>query len=159
MRTVAVETAPTLTDIWSALHTDVELKVRASEVHFLRMLALGADDDVVSQLLLRKLRLAHVAADVAEPDRVFLNSFVEYRFDAGPATFGQLVRPSPHAPSYAIGVTSLLGAGLIGLRAGQIVLWPNAGGTLCDLHLLHVENRPGLGQWLGGEAAEGPLDA
>jgi len=159
MRAPDVEAVPSLGDIWSALHKGVDLEVREGEVHYLRMLAIAADDDVVSHLLLRKLRMARATnAASADSDRIFMNSFVEYRFDGGPVVFGQLVHPSPHAPSYGISVTSLPGAGLIGLAAGQTILWPDAGGTLCDLETVHVENCPGLSQWLGSEPEQGLVD-
>lgn len=135
--------------MWSALHEDTRLTVRESEVHYFRMVALAADDDLVSCLLLSKLRLARADAAPAPGRLVVMNSFLEYRFDGGERRFGQIVHPSAFAPAYGISVVSLIGAGLIGLEAGQTILWPDASGTLCDLHVAHVENCPGLSDWLG----------
>lgn len=152
MRPLEEGFALSVSGIWSALHADSGLIVRESEVHYLRTIALAARDDLVSHLLLRKLRLARVAAAAAAPDRlVFMNSFLEYRFDGGEQRFCQLVHPSALAPNYGVAIDSLIGAGLIGLRAGQTILWPDPAGTLCDLHVAHVENCPGLADWIGFE--------
>jgi regulator of nucleoside diphosphate kinase len=141
--------------IWWALHRGNELVIHENEIHQLRVMALGADGDLVSHLLLRKLQIAHVANGASIPDSVIaLNSFCEFSFDGGEQRFCQLVRPSSYAPSYGLSVLSLAGAGLIGLRAGQTILWPNEAGTLCDLHVARVENRPGLGDRLGSTPEE-----
>lgn len=142
--------ADSLGGIWSALHKDVELTISESQVHYLRTMALMIDDDVTSSLLLRKLRVARIVAASKLPrDIVAVNSFLEYRFDAGPKEFCQLLHPSIHRPDYALPITGSIGAGLIGLRAGQTILWPDESGALCDLTALHVENCPGLSAWLG----------
>ena len=142
--------AESLGTVWWALHRDTELVIRESEIHHLKMLALGADDDLVSHLLLRKLQLASVAHGAAVPDSlVALNSFCEFNLDGREPRFCQLVRPSPYAPNYGLSILTLEGAGLIGLRAGQTILWPNGAGALSELHVARVENCPGLGDWLG----------
>ena len=125
--------------IWSALHKDVELAIGEAEVHYLRALAVTIDDDTTSCLLLRKLRLARIApaAEIAR-DTVMMNSFLEFTFDGQPKRFGQLVHPWVNAPAYGISITTLLGAGLIGLRAGQTILWPDESGSLFDLKVLAV---------------------
>lgn len=150
MRSLEPGFAESLSGIWSALHNHSELTIRESEVHYLQMLALAADDDLVSHLLLKKLRIATVTGAPSAPERlVAMNSFLEYRFDRAQKRFCQLVHPSAYAPNYGVSVVSLIGAGLIGLRAGQSILWPNEAGTLCDLEVVHVENCPGLNDWLG----------
>ena len=142
--------------LWLALHRGNELVIHENEIHQLKMLALGADDDLISHLLLRKLQIARVANGASFPDSVVaLNSFCEFRFDGGEQGFCQLVRPSSYAPNYGLSVLSLAGAGLIGLRAGQTVLWPNEAGTLCDLQVARVENCPGLSDRLGSASEEG----
>ena len=149
------EFAASLGGIWSALHRDARLAVRESEIHGLQLLAIAADDELVSQLLLRKLRLARVArGDGGNARLVSLNSFLEYRFDGKGTRFGQLVHPTRYPPSCGIEVTSLIGAGLLGLSAGQTILWPNSAGTLCDLEVVHVENCPGLSGWVRDRPAE-----
>lgn len=141
--------------VWWALHRGNELVIHESEIHLLKMLALGADDDLISHLLLRKLQIARITNGESIPDSVVaLNSFCEFTFDGGEQGFCQLVRPSPYAPSYGLSVLSLAGAGLIGLRAGQTILWPNEAGTLCDLHVARVENSPGQSHWLGSTPEE-----
>jgi regulator of nucleoside diphosphate kinase len=154
--TISGETlAPSLSGIWSALHQDIELWVRDCELHYLKMLALTADDDLVSHLLLAKLRLAgRVDHRSAPASLVVMNSFLEYRLDGGGRSFCQLVHPTAPQTGYGVSIQSLLGAGLIGLRAGQTILWPDESGSLRDLDLLHVENCPGLSNWLGEGAME-----
>ena len=148
--------AGSLSDIWSALHRDAALLVRDSDLQCLRMLALASDDDLVAQLLLRKLRHATVLGAAPAPRAlVTLNSFLEYRFGGGEARFCQLVHPSATS-SYGVSVLSRIGAGLIGLSAGQTVLWPDEDGALRELQVVHVENCPGLVEWLaapGGAVA------
>jgi regulator of nucleoside diphosphate kinase len=73
---------------------------------------------------------------------VVMNSFVEYSVDGGPKRFCQLVHPSPLTPSYGLSVATLEGAGLIGMRSGQTMLWPNLQGSLRDLQVLKVERSP-----------------
>lgn len=142
--------ADSLGGLWAALHKDVELTICEDEVHYLRTVAVTLDDDVTSCLLLRKLRMAHIVRD-AELSRktVSMNSYLEFVHNGGPPQFCQLIHPSPHAPAYGLPITSLLGAGLIGLRSGQTILWPDERGTLCDLTIVQVEKCPGLTDWLG----------
>ena len=136
--------AESLSGIWSALHSGVELTISEDEVHYLRTMALGSDDDLVSHLLLKKLRLASiVAASGIDKHIVAMNSFVEYAVDGGAKRTCQLVHPSPLTPSYGLSVATLEGAGLIGLRSGQTILWPDLLGGLRDLHVLQVERSPG----------------
>ena len=141
--------AESLSAVWSTLHRDTQFVIQESEIHHLRMLALAADDDLVSHMLLRKLRIAQVADGASIPDSLIsLNSFCEFSFDGGQERFCQLVRPSPYAPSYGVSILTLTGAGLIGLHAGQTILWPNNAGEWHDLYVARVENCPGLSDWL-----------
>jgi regulator of nucleoside diphosphate kinase len=143
-------TAESLPELWAALHRTTALVVLDCEVHYLTATALAADDDLVAQLLLKKLRIARTkSADDLPADIVRMNSFVEFAHGGGSKRFCQLVHPSASAtPSYGLSVTSLAGAGLIGLRAGQSILWPNAESHLSDLKIVHVENCPGISRWL-----------
>lgn len=135
--------AENLSGIWSALHPNVELTISDDEVHYLRSMALGSDDNLVSHLLLKKLQIARTVAASAVDERiVVMNSFVEYSVDGGSKRFCQLVHPSPLTPSYGLSVATLEGAGLIGMRSGQTILWPNLLGSLRDLHVLQVERSP-----------------
>jgi regulator of nucleoside diphosphate kinase len=142
--------AGSVSAVWRALHRDAEFIIHEDQIHYLKMLALAADDEFVSHLLLRKLQSARFAKGTSIPDSfVALNSFCEFSFDGGPQRFCQLVHPSPHAPNYGLSMQSLPGAGLIGLREGQTILWPDENGTLCDLYVARVENCPGITDWLG----------
>ena len=142
--------AESLTDLWAALHKRVPITVYDCEVHYLTAMALAADDDLVAHLLLKKLRIAaRAAGDDCDRGLVRMNSYVEFSHGGGGKRFCQLVHPSaPDMPAHGIGVTNLAGAGLIGLRSGQAILWPDVDGTLSELSILHVENCPGLGKWL-----------
>ena len=142
--------AESVGEIWSALHRHLEIAISRDEVHYLRSLALALDDDLVSHLLLKKLRLARILAPAdLPPDIVRMNSYFELAHDGGERGFRQLVHPAPHSPAYGLSVGSLLGAGALGLRAGQSILWPGEDGELRDLHVAHVENCPGLAGLLG----------
>ena len=60
---------------WSTLHRHLEIAISRDEVHYLRSLALALDDDLVSHLLLKKLRLARIlAASDLPPHIVRMNS-------------------------------------------------------------------------------------
>jgi regulator of nucleoside diphosphate kinase len=149
MPTLDGSLAESLSAVWSTLHRGTQLVIQENEIHHLRMLALTAEDDLVSHMLLRKLRIAQVRGGASIPDSLIsLNSFCEFSVDGGPDRFCQLVRPSPYAPSYGISILTLAGAGLIGLSAGQTILWPNNAGEWRDLHVARVENCPGLSDWL-----------
>lgn len=135
--------ADSLSGIWAALHPSADMHISENEVHYLRTLALALDDDVVSCLLLRKLKLATVLpARELDGETVAMNSFVEFTNDGSERQRRQLVHPSPHQPAEGLSIATLLGAGLIGMRAGQAILWPNEKGSFCDLHVARVENRP-----------------
>ncbi len=141
--------AESLSAVWSALHRDTEFIIPEDHIHYLKMLALTANDELISHLLLRKLRVARIARGPRIPDSLAtLNSFCEFSFEGGRKRFCQLVHPSPHAPNYGLSILSLTGAGLIGLRACQSILWPNEAGELRDLHVARVENCPGISDWL-----------
>ena len=130
-----------ISGIWSTLHSGTELVVSEDEVHYLRMQALTLDDDLVSHLILKKLRLCRVVAGHAVPSQtVAMNSLVEFTFDGGDKQCRQLVHPTAQPSSYGLSVTSLLGAGVLGLRTGQSILWPTREGSLCNLHVARVES-------------------
>lgn len=144
--------AESLCEVWAVLHKGVDFHVLDSELHYLTSMAMTADDDTVSHLLLKKLRIARPApGGTLPPGTVTMNSYVEFTFGAATDRhFCQLVHPSTaHMPSYGMSITSLAGAGLIGLSSGQGILWPNEEGRLRDLHVVHAENCPGLDSWLG----------
>ena len=133
--------AESLSGLWSAIHAEAGLIVSEDEVHYLRGLALALDNDLVSHLLLRKLRIARiVAVEALPPDTVLMNSFVDFVIDGGDRRFGQIVHPSPCPPDGGVSVASLVGAGLLAVRKGQTILWPTQDGGFSELHVVHVEN-------------------
>ena len=142
--------AESVGEIWSALHRDTDLAVSRDEVHYLRSLALALDDDLVSNLLLKKLRLARILPPADLPaNTVRMTSFLELADERGGKCVRQLVHPAPDGPAYGLSVASLLGAGVIGLRAGHSILWPDEEGELRDLRVFRVDNEPGRSRWLG----------
>lgn len=130
--------AENLSGLWAVLHNDARFLIRESELHCLRSIALSASDDLVSHLLLKKLRLARIICDsAAPPSLVSLNSQVDFTVSGRPAPTVRLVHPSALGPRDAIGIDSLAGAGLIGLEAGQTIIWPGPeGGELRPLHVV-----------------------
>ena len=136
--------------LWAMLHRTASITLSVSEVHYLTSTALAIDDDIVSQLLLRKLRLAKAVAGDLPAGLVRMNSYVEFVHGEDERRFCQLLHPTAaRALPYGLSIASLAGAGLIGLQARQTVLWPGADGRLRDLEVVHVENCPGLDRWLG----------
>jgi regulator of nucleoside diphosphate kinase len=137
--------AESLSGIWYRLHADVPFTIDADETHYLTAIALALDDDIVSRLLLKKIRLAqaHEGRIPAQP-AVRMNSFVDYRFNGRERRLRQLVHPTSSARSHGLSVASREGAGVLGMRPGQTILWPDEEGTLADLHVLHVERPPRL---------------
>ena len=138
--------AESLSAMWFGLHSDERFAVRANEMHYFRALAVALDDDLSSLLLLKKLKLAdEYLPSALPPDVVALNSFVEFRIEREPGRFGQLLHPSPGRPNFGIRVDTRLGLGLLGLRSGQTILWPDQHETLRELEVLRVDNSGGNG--------------
>lgn len=143
--------AESLCEVWAVLHKDADFHVLDSELHYLTSMAVTADDDTISQLLLKKLRIARPAQGERLPrGTVTMNSYIEFSFgESTNRRFCQLVHPSTAPlPAYGTSITSLVGAGLIALSAGQSILWPNEEGKLRDLHVIHAETCPGMEGWL-----------
>lgn len=135
--------AETLSTMWFAIHSDERFGMRANEAHYFRMLAVSLDDDLSALLLLKKLKLADEYPHAQLPhDRVALNSFVEFRIECDPNRFGQLVHPTHRRPDFAIDVDSRLGLGLLGLRSGQAILWPDEHQRMREIEVLRVGNSP-----------------
>lgn len=133
--------AESLSALWLSLHSAERFAVRANEAHYFRALAVSLDDDLSSLLLLKKLKLADEYMPLQLPsDVVALNSFVEFRVEGEPSRVGQLIHPSPGRPSFSIDVNTRLGLGLLGLRSGQAILWPDEQEILRELEVLRVDN-------------------
>ncbi|MFT3965948.1 MAG: nucleoside diphosphate kinase regulator [Sphingobium sp.] len=114
-----------------------------SEADALTDLALGVEDRLpeVSRLLLQEIGRAHVqpAAKVAE-DVVTMHSTVEFTDEAtGARRTVQLVWPrEADIEAGRISILTPVGAGLIGLRTGQSILWPDRNGRSRTLTIERV---------------------
>lgn len=124
--------------IWELLHRESRFEVLDTERHYLTTMAVLSEDELISQLLLKKLKMAHTVPN--RSDLVTLGCFVDYTFGDHRRRYSQVVHPTPSTPSYQESVTSSIGAGLLGLTTDQWILWPRDGGQLEKLTVLHVEN-------------------
>lgn len=132
-------TAEVYCSAWVRMNEGMSFAIRANEVHYLKAMALSMDDDLASLLLLKKLKLAnHVEQADSNPATVGMNSWIEFRFGSGHRQFRQLLHPSVCQGAYALSIGSRLGAGLIGLRAGQVLLWPDEHGCPRELRVMGV---------------------
>lgn len=145
--------AETMSSMWFNFHSDERFGINSDELHYWRMLALGLDDDLASLLLLKKLKLADFYGKVPN-DVVALNSFLEFQVDGDGGNFCQLVRPSNRQPSFAIRSDTRLGLGLLGLRSGQAILWPDERDSMRTVEILRVENCPGMSDWLADRSEQ-----
>lgn len=125
---------------WARMNEGVDFTIRENEIHYLKTIALSMEDDLASLLLLKKLKLASRRSQ-QPPGAVGMNSFVEFRFGAGPREIRQLVHPSVCRSGYALSIGTRLGAGLIGLRAGDLLLWPDEDGCPRELQIIAVPGR------------------
>jgi transcription elongation GreA/GreB family factor len=133
--------AETLSSAWAQLHAGAPFTVSANEIHYLKATAVAIDDDVASLLLLKKLRLARESAARSMPDDVVvMNSILEFAF-GGKERRCRLVHPSASNGKDCLSIASRLGAGLIALKGGQMILWPDDDEMLRPLHVLTVEKR------------------
>lgn len=109
----------------------------------MQTLAVAGDDDLSSLLLLKKLKLArqHAREDMPS-DVVALNSLLEFTFDKGPKQFCQIVRSSNALGQHGVSVGSRIGIGLVGLRSGQSILWPDEEDVLKELQVHSVQTPP-----------------
>lgn len=99
----------------------------------------------VSALLLEEIGRAQlVPPEKVPPDVVAMYSHVEYRDEATGATRRvQIVYPNEADIAQGrISVLTLVGAGLLGLAAGQSILWPTQDGRERRLTVLRVSPRP-----------------
>ncbi|MBN9319071.1 MAG: nucleoside diphosphate kinase regulator [Caulobacterales bacterium] len=96
----------------------------------------------LSALLLEELERATIRPDAKAPaDVIRMGSRFEYR-DAGRGGLrtGQLVYPDEaDIAAGKVSVFTPIGAGLIGLRAGQTIVWPDRDGRERALTVVRVE--------------------
>jgi regulator of nucleoside diphosphate kinase len=120
-----------------------------SETDAERLSALALQNEaahpVTAGLLLDEIERAQVRRHLPD-DVVGMNSTVEFLDEAhGEARTVQLVYPDEADIAAArISIMTPVGAGLIGLRAGQSILWPDRGGETRVLRILKVGRLPAL---------------
>ena len=125
---------------WARVHERETFIFSTCEVHYLKALAMALDDDLVALLLLKKLRMATERPPAELPRNVVvMNSLVSFAFD-GDERVRRLVHPTVRGTG-SLSIGSRLGAGVIGLRVGQSVLWPDERQALRQLHVTAVESR------------------
>jgi regulator of nucleoside diphosphate kinase len=125
---------------WARMNADVRIAVREDRLHYLKSIAMSMDDDLASLLLLKKLKLAQKLAAAADlPDLVELNSYVAFRFGSGDRRFCRLLHPTVCRSGFDLSIASRLGAGVVGLRAGEVLLWPDEDGCPRELHIIAVK--------------------
>lgn len=120
-----------------------------SETDAERLSALALQNEaahpVTAGLLLDEIERAQVRRRVAD-DVVGMNSTVEFLDEAhGAPRTVQLVYPDEaDIAAGRISIMTPVGVGLIGLREGQSILWPDRGGETRVLRILKVGRLPAL---------------
>lgn len=115
-----------------------------SEADMLANLAISVEQRLpqVSELLLDEIARAEVrpAGDIPR-DVVIMGTTVEFVSDStGRNRTVQLVLPQDEDISNGrISILTPVGAGLIGLREGQSIMWPDRGGTEHRISILRVD--------------------
>lgn len=114
-----------------------------SEADTLTNLAIGAEDRLpqVSEMLLEEIGRAKIhGADRLPRDVVAMHATVEFLDEAnGTSRTVQLVYPKDADISAGrISILTPVGAGLIGLREGQSILWPDRDGHERQLSIVKV---------------------
>ena len=133
--------AETLSAMWFNLHSDERFGVRSNEVHYFNSLAVALDDDLASLLLLKKLKLAREYCSGTMPrDIVSLNRSFVFAIEGGESHRGRLVHGTSLQQPDAIPTSSRVGIGLLGLRPGQRILWPDEHDRMRGLEVLRVES-------------------
>jgi regulator of nucleoside diphosphate kinase len=117
--------------------------VLASEAEKLTDLALAAEErsPQVAELLLSELERAKPCPPAKlPPDVVTMHSFVEFVDErTGQPRTVQLVYPgAADAAAQRISVLTPIGAGLLGMRAGSSITWPDRSGATRPLRILSV---------------------
>lgn len=100
--------------------------------------------EVSARLLSEIDRARWVPPAELPPDVVAMNSYVEY-YDEGIAAKRRVQLVYPNEADIALGkvsVLTLVGAALLGLKAGQSIVWPKQDGRERRLEVLRVSPRP-----------------
>lgn len=118
-----------------------------SEADTLTTLALGAESRVpeVAEMLLNEIERATIVSEKRiSPDVVTMRSVVEFIDEAsGADRTVQLVYPREADISAGrISILTPIGAGLIGMKTGQSILWPDRDGRERKLTIVKVSREP-----------------
>lgn len=119
------------------------IQIRETDAERISNLAIEAEDRLpqVAELLLAEINRATIVEDSRLPQNVVaLQSTVKFVDEAsGIERTLQLVYPR-HADIAAgrISILSLVGAGLLGLRPGQSISWPDRAGKQRALRIIEV---------------------
>jgi len=127
---------------WERRHSDAEFIINDDEVHCLQEIALNEAPEDIACLLLRKLARARLYHRYRMPlDVAALNCAVEFSIGGGEPQLRRLVHPRAVRLESDLDIASALGAGLIGMRAGQQIDWPDEQGIWRTVKLLSVAYR------------------
>ena len=126
-----------------AANTQPSIQIRESDAERVTNLAIAAEDHSpqVAVLLLGELNRAAVVPDADLPhDTVAMQSTVKFKDEAsGIERTLKLVYPhDADIEAGRISILSLVGAGLLGLRTGQSILWPDRAGKQRPLRIIDV---------------------
>ena len=122
------------------------IQIRETDAERISNLAIEAEDRLpqVAELLLAEINRATIVEDSRLPQNVVaLQSTVKFLDEAsGIERTLQLVYPQ-HADIAAgrILILSLVGAGLLGLKPGQSISWPDRAGKQRALRIMEVNQR------------------
>ncbi len=122
------------------------IQIRETDAERISNLAIEAEDRLpqVAELLLAEINRATIVEDSRLPQNVVaLQSTVKFVDEAsGIERTLQLVYPQ-HADIAAgrISILSLVGAGLLGLKPGQSISWPDRAGKQRALRIMEVNQR------------------
>ena len=120
------------------------IQIRETDAERISNLAIEAEDRLpqVAELLLAEINRATIVEDSRLPQNVVaLQSTVKFLDEAsGIERTLQLVYPQ-HADIAAgrISILSLVGAGLLGLKPGQSISWPDRAGKQRALRIMEVD--------------------
>lgn len=119
------------------------ITIRESDAERISNLALGAEDKSpqVAELLLAEINRAKIVPDAQLPhDIVAMQSMVKFVDEAsGVERTLHLVYPQDtDIDAGRISILSLVGAGLLGLKPGQSIRWPDRAGRHRELRIIAV---------------------
>lgn len=141
--TLARPDARLLARRWADLDHSARITLHDDEAHYLTAMALAADCDLVAHLLLAKLRVAVRVSNDSGLAKARVGSLVEFDDGRGAARLARLTHPTAPDSPHRVCVTSLLGAGLIGLGEGQATLWPDENGAFHPLKIMRIAGPAG----------------